>query len=84
MDRVNVTIKFFGPIVRAMNTEELTTTISADREKGLSDIRSLIRNNLGEGLLYSILIGGSSIDLTDKEVFDEHEVFSIIPIVLGG
>ena len=84
MDKINVIIKFFGPIESVIGRAELSASIRADRSSGLTDICNIIRNEAGKEVLFSILINGSSIDLCKKERFDEHDTFSIIPIVLGG
>lgn len=84
MDKVNVRIVFAGPIAHKAGLREIYFPIHAERDKGLNDISALVREKAGSQILYTILMNGSSVDLNPKPVFEEADVFDIVPIVLGG
>ena len=84
MKEINVTIKFMGNIASLMDLKELRTSIRADRHHALADIKNIIRTKAGDQVIFTILVGGASIDLCTKDVFEEQEIFSVIPVVLGG
>jgi hypothetical protein len=84
MSSVNVKIRFAGPVAREAGLREMYYPIHAEREKGLNDIAALVLEKAGPQALYTVLMNGSSIDLNSKTVFEDTDVFDIVPIVLGG
>ena len=84
MDKtIEVKIKFIGSIATSMGMKEITHTIFADFDNGIEDIRMLVQSTAGN-VMFTILLNGCSIELNQKVLFDINDVFSVVPIVLGG
>ena len=84
MDSIEVKLKFFGSIATALGTNEMTLSIHKERESGLQDITSLIKEKAGDQILFMILLNNTSVYLVNKPEFDGNDEFSVVPIVLGG
>jgi hypothetical protein len=84
MENISVKIKFVGPIAVKMGMKEQLALIRGERKNGIEDINRIIKERAGDQILFMILINGSSIDLNHKLIFDPNDVFSVVPIVLGG
>ncbi len=84
METRNVKIKFFGPIADKAGIKEMTALISSEREAGLADVTRLVKEKVGDQILYTILVNGRSAYLNKEQAFTEKDEFIIVPIVLGG
>lgn len=84
METRNVKIKFFGPVADKAGIKEMTASISSDKEKGMEDVTKLVKEKVGEQILYTILINGRSAYLNKDKSFNDRDEIIIVPIVLGG
>jgi molybdopterin converting factor small subunit len=84
METIAVKIKFFGPVADMAGVAEMTAPINSEREAGMEDVKRLVKEKIGDQMLYTVLINGRSAYLNKDKVFSEKDEVIIVPIVLGG
>ena len=81
---VNINVTLVGPIATMACCGEVIAPIHSVKAQGIVDIVTLVKDRVGNHVLFAILINGCSIDLWKEDVFTDMDEITIIPVVLGG